>query len=88
LGADAAAELPDWYEADQIPRLARIVVFARAGTPVSLTPPIAQVIEVPTINISATEVRRRVSRRQPIRYWVPDAVAKYIARHRLYLDPE
>jgi nicotinate-nucleotide adenylyltransferase len=88
LGADAAAELPDWYEADQIPRLARIVVFARAGSPVSLMPPIAQVIEVPAINISATEVRRRVSRRLPIRYWVPDAVAEYIARHRLYLDPE
>jgi nicotinic acid mononucleotide adenylyltransferase len=23
-----------------------------------------------------------------IRYWVPDAVAEYIASHRLYLDPE
>jgi nicotinate-nucleotide adenylyltransferase len=44
------------------------------------------VIEVPSIDISATEVRRRVSRGQPIRYWVPDAVAEYISRHRLYLD--
>ncbi|HEX2249606.1 MAG TPA: nicotinate-nucleotide adenylyltransferase [Gemmatimonadales bacterium] len=88
LGADAAAELSDWYEADQIPRLARIVVFARPGSRVALTPPIAQVVEVPEIDISATEVRRRVSRGQPIRYWVPDAVAEYIARHRLYLDPE
>jgi nicotinate-nucleotide adenylyltransferase len=87
LGADAAAELSEWYEADQIPRLARIVVFARPGSQVSLKPPIAQVIEVPAIDISATEVRRRVSRGQPIRYWVPDTVAEYIARHRLYLDP-
>jgi len=23
----------------------------------------------------------------PIRYWVPDPVAGYISRHRLYLDP-
>lgn len=88
LGADAAAELSDWYEADQIPQLARIVVFARPGSPVRAAPPIAQVIEVPAIDISATDVRRRVSRRQPVRYWVPDAVAEYIARHGLYLDPE
>jgi nicotinate-nucleotide adenylyltransferase len=88
LGADAAAELPAWREADRIPQLARVVVFARPGSPVPASPWIAQIIEVPAIDISATEVRRRVSRGQPIRYWVPDAVADYIARHRLYLDPE
>ena len=88
LGADAAAELPAWREADRIPQLARVVVFARPGSPVPASPWIAQIIEVPAVDISATEVRRRVSRGQPIRYWVPDAVADYIARHRLYLDPE
>lgn len=88
LGADAAAELPGWREAERIPRLAHIVVFARPGSPVPNLPWPTQLLEVPTINISATEVRRRVARDLPIRYWVPDAVAEYIARHRLYLDPE
>jgi nicotinate-nucleotide adenylyltransferase len=39
------------------------------------------------MEISATEIRRRVRDGRPIRYWVPDAVAEYISRHRLYLDP-
>jgi nicotinate-nucleotide adenylyltransferase len=88
LGADAAAELSGWYEADEIPQLARVIVFARPGSLVPASPLIAQVIEVPAIDVSATEIRYRVSRGLPIRYWVPDAVAEYIAQHRLYLDPE
>jgi nicotinate-nucleotide adenylyltransferase len=88
LGADAAADLPEWREADQIPLLARVAVFARPGTPVPRTPLVSAVVEVPAIDISATAVRDRVGRGQSIRYWVPDAVAEYIVRHRLYLDPE
>jgi len=88
LGADAAADLPAWHRAQRIPELARVVVFARPGSKVPVTPTISQVIEVPAVDISATEIRRRVGNGQSIRYWVPDAVAEYIARHRLYLDPE
>jgi nicotinate-nucleotide adenylyltransferase len=86
LGADAAKDLPEWREAERIPELARVAVFARPGSTVPRSAGISHVIEVPSIDISATEVRRRVSRGQPIRYWVPDAVAEYISRHRLYLD--
>ena len=88
LGADAATELPSWREAKRIPELARVVVFARPGSRVPTSAFVSQVIEVPAIDISATEVRRRISRGHSIRYWVPDVVAEYIARHRLYLDPE
>lgn len=88
LGADAAAELGAWHEAARIPQLARVVVFARPGASVPSSASIAQVIEVPAIDVSATEIRRRVHRGRSIRYWVPDAVAEYIIRHRLYLDPE
>jgi nicotinate-nucleotide adenylyltransferase len=88
LGADAAGELGDWFEADRIPSLARVIAFARPGSKVPHSPMISQVIPVPTVDISATELRRRVRQRQPIRYWVPDAVAEYITRHQLYLDPE
>jgi nicotinate-nucleotide adenylyltransferase len=88
LGADAAADLAAWREAQRIPRLARLVVFARPGSAVPQSPMISRVIQVPAIDISATEVRRRVWQKLPIRYWVPDSVAEYIARHQLYLDPE
>jgi nicotinate-nucleotide adenylyltransferase len=88
LGADAAGELHAWYQAERLPQLARVVVFARPGSSVPASPLISQVIEVPSIDISATEIRRRVRQHQAIRYWVPDAVAEYILRHQLYLDPE
>ena len=88
LGADAAADLPAWREAGQLRDLARVAVFARPGVPVAKSPWISTVIEVPAIDISATEVRRRVRQGLPVRYWVPDRVAEYITKHRLYLDPE
>jgi nicotinate-nucleotide adenylyltransferase len=87
LGADAAAELEAWREAEEIPRLATVVVFARAGAPVPPSSLVARRIEVPAIEISATEIRRRVREGRSIRYWVPDPVAEYVTRHRLYLDP-
>lgn len=86
LGADAAAELPAWREAAEIPRLARVAVFARPGSPVPQAPWVSAVVTVPAIDISATEIRARVARGKSVRYWVPDAVAEYIATHRLYLD--
>ena len=88
LGADAAAELSAWHRAPDLPKLARIVVFGRPGTPVPASPLIAGSIEVPAVDISATEIRRRAGSGLAVRYWVPDAVAEYMVRHRLYLDPE
>jgi len=88
LGADAAAELDVWHRAEELLGLARIVVFGRPGAPMPATPLITGTVEVPALEISATEIRARVRAGRSIRYWVPDAVSEYIARHRLYLDPE
>jgi nicotinate-nucleotide adenylyltransferase len=88
LGADAAADLPSWKEAERVSEFARIVVFGRGGAPVPTLPWISAAVEVPAIGISATEIRRRVRLGQPIRYWVPHTVAEYIAAHQLYLNSE
>lgn len=88
LGADAAADLPGWHEAAEIPRLARVVVFARPGSAVPASPAISGTVHVPAIDISATVIRQRVREGRSIRHWVPDAVAEYVLSHRLYLDPE
>jgi nicotinate-nucleotide adenylyltransferase len=87
LGADAAAELPLWHQAREIPKLAQVVVFARPGSLVPESPMITRTIRVPAIDISATQVRQRVREGRSIRYWVPDPVAEYIGHHGLYLDP-
>ena len=88
LGADAAVELGAWHRAAELPRLARVIVSGRPGAPIPSSPLIAGSVAVPAVDISATEIRRRVRAGLPIRYWVPDAVAEYMVRHRLYLDAE
>jgi nicotinate-nucleotide adenylyltransferase len=85
VGADAARDLPQWREADALHQLADLVVFSRAGSrPPELPWPVRSVT-VPAIEISATEIRRRVSRGLSVRYLVPDPVGEAIRADRLYL---
>lgn len=88
IGADAASDLPAWKEPEVLLRLARVVVFARAGHASSEIPGIWRTIDVPAIEISATGIRERIRAGQSIRYLVPDVVADYIAAHGLYGDGE
>ena len=84
LGADAASDLAEWWEVEALPELADIVVFARPGATVVRHPLIKRVIPVPSIDLSATQVRERVKQGRSIRYLVPDPVREYIADHGLY----
>ena len=85
VGADAAADLGAWREAEEIPRLARVVTFGRPGAEPAAGPMIWRTVAVPTVDISATDVRTRVRTGRSIRWLVPDAVDRYIAAERLYL---
>lgn len=87
VGADAARELGQWREAEALPGLATLMVFARPGAAVPAGLPAGTVVvEAPQVDISATAVRARVRAGRSVRYLVPDAVAAYVAAHRLYRD--
>ena len=86
VGSDAAMGVPRWHEAPELSRLARIVAFGRAGIAGGKLPAGIESITVPAVEISSTVVRERVRRGQSIRYWVPDAVAEFIAARGLYRD--
>ncbi|MBS1241718.1 MAG: nicotinate (nicotinamide) nucleotide adenylyltransferase [Gemmatimonadetes bacterium] len=82
VGSDAAAEFPQWKEAETLRTLARVVVFRRPG---ALQPSLgAEEIAVPQLDISSTDIRARIRAGRSIRYLVPEGVASYIATHRLY----
>jgi nicotinate-nucleotide adenylyltransferase len=85
LGADAYALFDQWREPERIRTLATIVVMVRgapAQPPVSM--PGVKVLQSRRVDISSTELRARVRDGRTIRGFVPDAVADYIAAHRLY----
>jgi nicotinate-nucleotide adenylyltransferase len=84
-GADNLAEMPRWREPDEIARLATLAVVSRAGDALPADPPYPAVaVPVTRVDVSSTEVRRRVAAGASIRYLVPDAVRAVIERERLY----
>jgi nicotinate-nucleotide adenylyltransferase len=91
IGADMLLYLPKWHRPDDLLREVHFVVMARPGWPIDwdTLPPAVQklrshVVEAPEIDITATEIRRRVWAGEPINQLVPEAVANYIAQQGLY----
>ena len=93
IGGDQALALPKWHEPESILELATIGVFERGNnTRNAIGVTLARMrgadrlcfLEMPRIDISATEVRRRARQGKPIRYLVPDKVANFIGAQSLY----
>ena len=85
LGADAYALFAQWREPERIRALASIAVLHRGGDDAPLQDAgSVQVLKTRRVDISSTELRARVADGRTIRGFVPDAVAEYIAEHRLY----
>jgi nicotinate-nucleotide adenylyltransferase len=98
VGADALVTLGSWHRASEILRLAAIAAVPRPGTDIAALRAAAAELEEqygaritlcdgPAVDISATELRRRLAAGRSIRYLVPAAVAGYIADHGLYAGP-
>jgi nicotinate-nucleotide adenylyltransferase len=88
MGADQVAELESWREPDAIAELAELVAFAREGQAVPSVPWPVTRVQVPTLEISSTEIRRRAAAGEPIIYWVPEPVEAIARRSGLYgLEP-
>jgi nicotinate-nucleotide adenylyltransferase len=94
LGSDALAELPNWKEPERLITLCRLVVFQRPGHDFDhrnlfLRFPLLRErlipLEVACLDISSTDIRRRVQQGLPIRYRLPEGVEEYLRSHRLYL---
>jgi nicotinate-nucleotide adenylyltransferase len=89
VGEDQGKALGTWREIEEISRRA-IICVAEREMPSPLGPDVpshdipTQVLKLPHLPHSATEVRARVAHGQPIDALVPKTVALYIYRHHLY----
>jgi nicotinate-nucleotide adenylyltransferase len=93
LGQDALADLPNWHRPGRILELASLALARRPGGRSSVKraegalPGLAERVislSMPRVEISASEIRRRVREGLPIRYLVPDPVEAYIREQGLY----
>ena len=89
IGADNAPEMSTWCDPQGVLDLAHVTVMGRPGfLPDDVDRRIAarmRFLQTPLVEISSTQIRSRIRSGRPIRYWVPDKVARYIKAHRLYV---
>jgi len=90
LGAGMFATFDQWHEPGEIARRAVLVVALRPGSRARRASRWARRgrgvvwLENPGLEVSSSALRARAARGMGMRYLVPDAVARYAARHRLY----
>jgi nicotinate-nucleotide adenylyltransferase len=94
VGGDMALGLPTWREPQAVVDLARLAVAERPGASRQdilerldgALQPAQKVVflDTPTIDVSSSQIRRRVREGRPIRYLVPDRVADRIKEVGLY----
>ncbi len=93
MGEDSLRDLTTWRQPEGILALAEIGVATRPGVNVNLatlakTLPATRdrvaIVPIPDIGISSRDIRRRVSKGEPIRFQVPAPVEDHIRRRGLY----
>lgn len=99
-GADAVREILTWKDAERFAGLCTFIAATRPGYEADPTAgatdvpapgaerklPRVEHMEVPALAISSSDIRDRVRAGRPIRYLLPESVAAYIAKNRLYRE--
>lgn len=92
MGADALRGVPSWKAPQRLLKMCRIGVVVRPPimepdiwmhTPEDIRAKV-DLFQMETMDISSSEIRERLSRKQPINPWMPDSIVKYIREHKLY----
>jgi nicotinate-nucleotide adenylyltransferase len=92
IGADMLNYLPKWHDTDSLLREVRFVILARPGVEIRWDALPAQfqhlrqnLVPAPLVDVSASEIRRRVREGQNIDELTVPPVVDYIRHRRLYL---
>jgi nicotinate-nucleotide adenylyltransferase len=93
MGADAAVGLESWREPQRVTGLARLAVARRAGISDADVAAVlrsldaggrATMLEMPQFGVSSSSVRERAAAGRPLRYLVPESVARFIEEKGIY----
>jgi nicotinate-nucleotide adenylyltransferase len=93
MGADAAVGFESWREPQRVVELARLAVARRSGVSDADVASVmrsvsaegrATMLEMPQFGVSSSAVRERAAAGRPLRYLVPEAVARFIEEKGIY----
>jgi nicotinate-nucleotide adenylyltransferase len=93
MGADAAVGLESWREPQRVTELARLAIARRAGISDTDVAAVlrsldadgrATMLEMPQFGVSSSAVRERAAQGRPLRYLVPEPVARFIEEKGIY----
>lgn len=99
MGADSLEDLPNWREPAAILELATVIAVNRGDRPMpsldklrgalgEIVDKRIRIVTMPGIDLSATDIRRRVHEGLSIRFQVPRSVEMYIEEHGIYRASE
>jgi nicotinate-nucleotide adenylyltransferase len=93
MGADAAVGFESWREPRRVLELARLAVARRAGVADADVGAVmrglgaadrATMLEMPQFGVSSSAVRERAAAGRPLRYLVPESVARFVEEKGIY----
>jgi nicotinate-nucleotide adenylyltransferase len=88
MGMDNVNQLHLWKEPERLLQICTIVAFGRPG--MEFHPSVKnyrshiKICNVPQLELSSTDIRKRVKNKRTIRYLVPSGVEDYINKNNLY----
>lgn len=89
-GADAVLDILTWKDSARLAGLCTLIAATRPGYDLSRLEGRSagglqvELMEVPALAISSTDIRARIAGRRPVRYLLPESVAAYVKKNALY----
>lgn len=93
-GTDAVADLPTWKYNKELLSICDFICAGRSGSTDKLNKSVSyfgelgkeriHFLKMPELEISSTDLRRRIENNMSVTYMIPDAVIKYIKEKQIY----
>ena len=83
IGEDSLAALKKWKEIDKLLKLVKFILVNRPGSKAKSKIKTLS-FEMPGLDISSSDIRKRIRQQKTIKFLVPEEIEKYIHTHQLY----
>lgn len=85
IGSDSYSRLHTWKKISELNQRVTFVCINRPGNTPKSSKHNCRFLEMPALDISSSDIRKRVSKDLPVGYLIPMAVESYIKRNKIYI---